>query len=148
MAEVLKTAHNTGQSANEYVNDLLSHHDSRIVIAASAVTWLINNISAEQQLVTLLDHPDSNVCAQAVITLGRMHYNEPAMLLTRLRPDAASWRLSSAIKAAGNVRSVKVLLHMLEQPAYADYAEVIIKTLRKTGSMDALAAIANWHYRH
>jgi hypothetical protein len=146
--EVLNGAYNTDKTAHDYVTGLFKSQVSRIVVAAVTVIRHISRPPAVRHVLPLLDHADSNVRAQAVIMLGRTGYEDSAMLLNSLRSDTAEWRLAAAIEAAGNARSVKSLVSMLENDAYTDVAEAIVKVLQKIGSPEAVSSVTSWQRNH
>jgi HEAT repeat protein len=117
---------------------LSSNHD--VALFAVQILSAINDASAKQALLPLVDHPDPNIAQAAVEALGNAGAVEAVPALIRLL-GADPWLQFAAVSALGKIGDGRVVAPLVELLDDELVAELAAEALGRIGESAALPAL-------
>jgi HEAT repeat protein len=111
-----------------------------VAFFAVQILSTINDVSAKQALLPLLDHADRNIAQAAVEAVGHMRAQEAVPALIRLLAGDPwlQFAAASALGRIGDARAVGPLLERLDDEVLA---EMVVEALGRIGDAAALAPL-------
>jgi len=126
-----------GPHAIPHLLALTRDANHELAFFAVQILSTINDVSAKQALLPLLDHPDRNLVQAAVEALGHMRAVEAVPALIRLLASD-SWLQFAAASALGRIGDARAVGPLLERLDDELLAEMVIEALGRIGDADGL----------
>jgi HEAT repeat protein len=126
-----------GPYAVPYLLKLTLDGNNEVAMFAVQILSAINDGSASQALLPLLDHPDRNIAQSAIEALGNVQAVEAVPALIRLL-DADIWLQFAAVSALGKLEDARAVPPLLELVSNEVLAEPAIEALGRIGAPEAL----------
>jgi HEAT repeat protein len=129
-----------GPHAIPHLLSLTRGADPELAFFAVQILSTINDVSAKQALLPLLDHSDRNIAQAAVEALGHMRATEAVPALIRLLAGDPwlQFAAASALGRIGDARAVGPLLERLDDELLA---EIVVEALGRMGDAATLAPL-------
>jgi FOG: HEAT repeat len=129
-----------GPHAIAHLLGLTRGPNHEVAFFAVQILSTINDVSAKQALLPLLDHSDRNIAQAVVEALGHMRAQEAVPALIRLLAGDPwlQFAAASALGRIGDARAVGPLLDRLDDEVLA---EMVVEALGRIGDAAALAPL-------